>query len=343
MIALGACHPQTAEETIGRPGEAAAAISADACGAAAPLLPKAACADANVAAVNHAMNRALAGAGAGLSRDGRQTLLGEQMQWLAALRVTCLLDDAAETLRGDQSLCLQMSMIDRIVGLASTVQTAGPYTIQRVESFRALPPPRTSADRIALLSVAAYPRIDAADEHAAAFNAAARRALRADLGDDTEQTIVYRIAAAGPALISIEYDTLYATRGAAHPDRGVETLNFLMAADRPLRADDLFAPAAPWRRILTAIADESARALPADDECGGALAGEGMKDATLRPDHWLLTPDALTIVYPPYALERYAIAGCQIVVPWSQLSSVLKPDAPLPPSAPPRLAAQAAG
>ena len=330
VVALSACGQDTANTTLQRLSDAPRGNSAQACGGAAPFLTSAACADENVTRLSGAMDGALEKVQTALSRTGRQVLIDGQAQWLTGMRVTCMLNADDKELSAEQSVCVQLSMIDRMIALPTSVGSAGPYLFQRVESFRALPPPKSLTDKAALISAVSYPRIDNPDANGAAFNVAAFRAIRKDLPDDTEQTIVYQIYLADPKMISLEYDTLLATRGAAHQDHGVETLTFLMQEKRPLAATDLFPATDAWRKDFLALAGAKLKDAVIEQGCDAPLALEYARDASLRADRWLISAEGLSIVYPPYALGPYAMDGCKITMGWKELAPMLRPEAPVP-------------
>jgi hypothetical protein len=301
-----------------------------ACGGASPYLTQAACADPNVSALSAAMSDTIKVIAQPLSRRGRELLLDGHGQWLTAMRTTCDLKAEDTELSFAQSLCVQISMVDRTVGLPILVQRAGPHTIQQVETFRALPAPQTSEDKIAMLSAAFYPRIDNPGENEAAFNAAAVRTIKPDLPSDTEQTIINRIIFANAQIISVEYDILFSTRGAAHQDRNVEALTYLVDKRRALRADDLFDTRANWKEPFAKLSAEQLKVATIQEGCDAPLALEEARDASLRADRWLISTDGLIVLYPPYALGPYSMEGCQIVLPWAALKPLLRKDAPIP-------------
>jgi hypothetical protein len=331
-LALAACGPDTAKQTIAQPKQVTseAIPSSAACGGPTPYLTAAACKEENIVALSDTLTALVEERGKALSRRGQQILLEGQSQWLAAMRTACELSPTDQALSFGQSACVQISLIDRTMALPLLVQVAGPHTIQLVEAYRALPPAVTAEDKISMVSAAFFPRIDDPDVYEAAFNAAAVRTLKADLPTDTEQTIVHKIVHADADIISVEYDTLYSTRGAAHPGRDVEALTFLLKKKRSLRADDLFDRKTPWKAKFATLASDKLKAATIQEGCDAPLALEDARDASLRADRWLVSQDGLHILYPPYALGPYAMEGCQIVMPWDELRPLLRKDAAVP-------------
>lgn len=331
-LTLIACSPEAAKQTVGRPSQTLAApvAAVAACGGAAPYLTSAACKDENIVALSASLTQQLEERGKALSRRGRQILMEGQSQWLTAMRTTCELSPKDDHLTFSQSVCVQISMVDRTIALPLLVQLAGPYTIQLVETYRALPAAVTAQDKISMVSAAFYPRIDNPDAEQAAFNEAAVRTLKPDLPSDTEQTILHKIVHADTDIISVEYDTLFTTRGAAHPGRDVEALTYLLKKGRALRTDDLFGPQASWKAPFTALASEKLKTATIEQGCDAPLALDDARSASLRADRWLISQEGLIVLYPPYALGPYAMEGCQIILPWAELKPLLRKDAPIP-------------
>ncbi len=331
LAAVSACGPEQAQlSSRTQPPDASlpGAGALDGCSGVGPLLTKAACADEDVLAMNQTLSRALRTRSEGLSREGLSLMLDGQSQWFAALRVSCALDDGADKLSDETKTCVQFSLFDRLLSIASSVETVGPYIMQRVDTIAAFPAPE-SAGRAALMSYVSYPRIDAPNGDEAAFNAMARRSLRFGAGDLTEEIGMYRVAYAGADIVSVQFETYDMKLGAASPNRVMEALTVVLKQQRRLRADDVFKPGGGWEAFVARQAEEKLKAA-LDAGCDPPESAAKVRQASLRSDYWVVSDTALKVLYPPFALGPESASGCEIDIAWRDAKPYLNVSAPAP-------------
>jgi hypothetical protein len=113
--------------------------------------------------------------------------------------------------------------------------------------------------------------------------------------------------------------------GAAHPYHYNKTLNYDLEAGQQLRLADLFLPDADPLPLIAEICktELSKRDIAFDSFSTGA----DPTDENYR--NWNITPDGLLITFDEYQVAPYAAGPQTVLIPYSQLSAIIKPDGPL--------------
>lgn len=137
--------------------------------------------------------------------------------------------------------------------------------------------------------------------------------------------ISYTIEHADKNLISLLFST-YGYTGGAHGNTGSTAYNYDLNRGVMLKLADLFQPNANYLKVISdyCIADLK-QANISDDEW--IRNGAGPKPENY--DSWNITPQGLQITFDAYQVASYAAGPQQIVVPYSALKSIIKPDGPL--------------
>ncbi len=140
-----------------------------------------------------------------------------------------------------------------------------------------------------------------------------------------ELTITYTTLVASPRVLSVIF-TISASTGGAHPEPGLATFVYNRRDGRRLTYDDLF-----MRRegLLAALSEFCSRALA---EQLGDKAVPGMIKAGTAPeianfDLFAVSPEGLTIYFPPYQAAPYSAGYLQVSVPLGALDA-FKPQLP---------------
>jgi uncharacterized protein YecT (DUF1311 family) len=299
---------------------------------------KALCVDSDLAPLSAKMKEALADAASKVSADGAQLLAKGQRDWLEAQRIACGVGADGAALTAKQENCLKAALAARVKDAKDAVERLGPFTFQRMEINQSDPVVETAAAQA--LGAAApnvitrdikFPRIDGDTPAIRKFNEAVKQSPRFKAIDQTEEQVTYKIAYAGPDLVSVRFDLYDLGLGAANPETTVRTVNFNMTTGAPLTANDVFAPNTRWADFLTrrALADLTAQ-LRADDETAQAPSPDYVRKALTAPDHWLVTNDALVIVFSPLDLGNAGAGTHEVSVSWRDLKSYLNPRGPGP-------------
>jgi len=149
----------------------------------------------------------------------------------------------------------------------------------------------------------------------------------------SDLNIGYTVVLAQDDLISTKIDTGSYYRGAAHPNSYSEALNYDLKNGQALKLSDLFKPGA---RYLQAISSYSIRDLKRQSKAKGA---DGMLDdsaieggaapAAKNFKSWTITKKGLGITFDPYQVGPYAAGPQHVLVPYSALKEIIKPDGPL--------------
>ena len=142
----------------------------------------------------------------------------------------------------------------------------------------------------------------------------------------------YEIRFASDDLISIEFSASEYSRGAAHPNSYTNVLNYDVKNGKKLSLADLFNPKATY---LKAISDYSIKDLKqqAKADKDTALTDDSIKSgASPRADNfkaWTITKSGLWITFDPYQVGPYAAGPQRVLIPYSALKDLIKPDGPI--------------
>lgn len=147
--------------------------------------------------------------------------------------------------------------------------------------------------------------------------------------------IGYNISLATDDLISTKFDIGTYFQGAAHPNSNSRVLNYDVKAGKPIKLADLFKPGAKYLQTISAY---SIKELKKQSQSKG---GESMfddewlqKGAGADPDNyqsWVITKKGLGINFDSYQVAPYAAGPQYVLIPYSALKDIIKPDGPLAP------------
>ncbi len=143
----------------------------------------------------------------------------------------------------------------------------------------------------------------------------------------------YMIEFADEDLISVNFTESVFT-GGAHPNSGTTTLTYDLKAGRQLKLADLFKPGTKY---LDTIASYATRDLKGrkDPESGDNLGiaqdiwEDGAKPTADNYSNWNVTKKGLLITFPAYQVAAYAYGPQTVIVPYSALKDIARPDGAL--------------
>jgi hypothetical protein len=143
--------------------------------------------------------------------------------------------------------------------------------------------------------------------------------------------ISYSIALAKDDLISIEFDVGNYASGAAHANYDSEVLNYDLKAGKVLKMADLFSPGAKYIQSISAYCIKD---LKNQSKSPGSLLDDQTIQSGAGPnagnyDSWTITKKGLKITFDPYQVAAFAAGQQSVVVPYSALKELIKPDGPL--------------
>lgn len=279
-----------------------------------------------------------------LSSASVGVMRADQVQWLAWVQQVCHADDPAAAAPALVS-CLQPLYNDRIKLLRIAVVRRDGISFLTRTQYLAMPKAKPEAmgspefPGFGTLQ-ASWPVADTSNPQWAAWNRAMESNANlfangkagavpnwtADLaeGADTAVTLQLKRTEHDRITVSMNMDSM--GHGAAHPNEAFGTLTWLLQAERPLRADDVFAPGEAWRQVL---AKACWKAISTGKQAGSAY--PEVKGPDAKPllgvvenvQNWTLEADGLHISYPEYSVSPRAAPLDDTVIPWAVLRPVL--------------------
>jgi hypothetical protein len=149
---------------------------------------------------------------------------------------------------------------------------------------------------------------------------------------DSTLSISYEIRCATDDLISVEFTEASYERGAAHGNSNTTVVNYDVKNGKKLALADLFNAKSNFISVLSAYCIKDLREQSKKDK-DGMLDEEMMKSgASPQADNyraWAITKKGLWITFDPYQVAAYAAGPQHVLVPYSALKDILKPDGPV--------------
>ncbi len=339
ILVLAACDG-TANGANKTEESSAARISAalDTCAQSRDQFAQRVCGNRALANLDGQVRSTLVAEAADVSDAGASILVQNQSRWRDAQRVACGITDANAAPTADQQRCLESRFRARVAEARSAVQQLGGYTFQRMELVDAAPVARSSLAAGADDGSGAvernirFPRIDGPQTpQIRRFNELVAQEPQFRLEDATSEATDYTITYAGPELISVRFNALQETNGAANVNHIVKAVTVLMTEGRPLAAEDVFTADSHWQDFITdrAVADIR-RQMP---DYGAPPRRDVFETAT-KAHLWLVSEQGLILLFPPLSIGGWSQAdppeGLQVMIPWADLRPYLNPAAPLP-------------
>jgi hypothetical protein len=197
---------------------------------------------------------------------------------------------------------------------------------------------------------AEYPQIDG-DARFNGFNQQARAMITKDVAafktaesqpSDEEETpaetltstlsIFYDFTLATDDLISVEFIESEYSRGAAHGNSVTFVLNYDLKNGKKLALADLFNAKSNYLNVISAYCIKDLREQAKKDK-ESMIDEDMMKTGTEpRADNYqasAITRKGLWITFDPYQVAAYAAGPQHVLVPYSALKDIIKPDGPI--------------
>ncbi|HEX3280823.1 MAG TPA: DUF3298 and DUF4163 domain-containing protein [Pyrinomonadaceae bacterium] len=143
----------------------------------------------------------------------------------------------------------------------------------------------------------------------------------------------YTIELAQDDLISVQFDIGGYSAGAAHPNSYTDVINFDLSNGKQLKLADLFKPGAKYLQTLSAYCIQDLKKQSRDKGEDGMLdddwiqRGAGAETNNFRS--WTITRNGLGINFDSYQVGPYAAGPQFVLVPYSALKEIIKPDGPI--------------
>lgn len=144
-------------------------------------------------------------------------------------------------------------------------------------------------------------------------------------------TIGYTVALAKDDLISIEFTVSSYSAGAAHPNSYTEVVNFDLKNGKLLKLADLFTAGSKYLQTLATycIQELDKRTKGPDAMLDNEWIRKGAAPELMNYDNWTITKKGLGITFDPYQVGPYAAGPQNVLVPFSALKQVIKPEGPV--------------
>lgn len=334
LMALGACDNTKGE---GKTESSSADRVAEALDACADGSDGYLCQNAALSSLDSQVRETLVAESASVSDAGAQLLVQSQARWREVARVTCGLLDAETQPTPEQQSCLESEFRARVQDARNAVQQEGGYTFQRMEVLNATPvggeiaAAMGDAAPVAIERSIRFPRIDGPQTpEIRRFNELVEQEPQFRLEDATNETVDYVIAFAGPELISVKFILSADSVTAANSLNTVKAVTVVMLdGGRALTEGDVFRANSGWQDYITRVSVEQiARQFP---DYPNFPPRRDVYETATKPHLWLITENALVIMFPPLSFGgSHADGGVDVTIPWRDLRQYLNPNAPAP-------------
>jgi len=230
------------------------------------------------------------------------------------------------------------------------IVTQQPYEFTGTVSV--LPKVIKEANKQKLYTVSAeYPQIDG-DSRFDGFNREARAMITKDVGafktaetetdsgeardlpaetQNSTMEIGYDFHYATDNLISVAFTEGSYSRGAAHGNSLTQVLNYDVKNAKKLALADLFTAKSKYLNVISTYCQKELkeRAKKPDAMILDDLIGSGAGPQADNYRAWSITKKGLWITFDPYQVAAYAAGPQNILVPYTVLRDIIKPDGPV--------------
>lgn len=143
--------------------------------------------------------------------------------------------------------------------------------------------------------------------------------------------IGYTINIAQDDLVSVQFDVGSYYQGAAHPNSYTETLNYDLKNGKQLKLADIFKPGSKYLQTLSTlcVADLKKQWKEKNAEVIDDMLKDGSAPTAKNYESWTITKRGIGINFDPYQVAPYAAGPQFVMVPYSALKDLIKPDGPL--------------
>ncbi len=154
-----------------------------------------------------------------------------------------------------------------------------------------------------------------------------------DTGTGSDLGAGYSIALAKDELISVQFDIGGYSAGAAHPNSYTDVINFDLRSGKQLKLADLFKPNSKYLQALSTYCVQDLKKQSKQKGGDGMLDDDWIRRGA-GPDannfrSWTITKTGLGIVFDSYQVGPYAAGPQSVLVPYSALKEIIKPDGPV--------------
>lgn len=167
--------------------------------------------------------------------------------------------------------------------------------------------------------------------------------MQPEEGDTAEETpsesmssdisVGYTVWLARDDLISVLFDVSSYESGAAHPNSYSDVVNFDLQNGKLLKLADLFRPGAKYLQTIAtySIAElkKQSKQQGSDSMLDEDWVQRGAAADSSNYESWTITKKGLAITFDSYQVAAYAAGPQHVLVPYSALKEIIKPDGPV--------------
>jgi len=143
-------------------------------------------------------------------------------------------------------------------------------------------------------------------------------------------TVNYELALAKDDLIAIQFTVSSYSAGAAHPNSYTEVVNFDLRNGKLLKLADLFLPGSKYLETLSNFCIQELKKQAKAQGNYAAMDDDWIKRGAgaelTNYDNWTITKKGLGITFDPYQVAAYAAGPQNVLVPYSAVKDIIKPD-----------------
>ena len=143
-------------------------------------------------------------------------------------------------------------------------------------------------------------------------------------------TVNYVLALAKDDLIAIQFTVSSYSAGAAHPNSYTEVVNFDLKNGKLLKLADLFLPGSKYLETLSNFCIQELKKQTKAQGDYSAMDDDWIKRGAgaelTNYDNWTITKKGLGITFDPYQVAAYAAGPQNVLVPYSAVKEIIKPD-----------------
>lgn len=141
--------------------------------------------------------------------------------------------------------------------------------------------------------------------------------------------INYTVALAQDDLMSVKFDVGSYYQGAAHPNSYSSVLNYDLRNGKQLKLADLFNPGAKYLQALSNYCIADLKKQAKDKGLLEDQIQEGAAPVAKNYKSWTISKRGMGIVFDAYQVGPYAAGPQFVLVPYSALKELIKPDGPI--------------
>lgn len=161
-------------------------------------------------------------------------------------------------------------------------------------------------------------------------NAAAEGETASEESSGSDLTVSYEVVLAKDDLVAIESTVSSYYSGAAHPNSYLEVVNFDLKNGKQLKLAELFNPGTKYLQTIASycIQELKKQTKGADAMLDDEWIQKGAAPELSNYDNWTIRKNGLGITFDSYQVGPYAAGPQSVLVPYSALKDLIKPDSP---------------